>query len=82
MWPSYGASMQAILVKLSSTLILDDKSALRCAIWLCIYCRNVSDVQRPCFIIVVSLSPLSFKAIAPPARNECTPTRFGVMPEV
>ena len=46
------------------------------------YCRKVSDVQRPCFIIVVSLSPESFSAIAPPARNECTPTRSGLMPDL
>ena len=31
------------------------------------------DVQRPCFLIVASATSCNFRAIAPPARRECTP---------
>ena len=52
----------------------------KCAIWLWIYCKKVRDIERPIFIIVVSLYPWSFRAMAPPARNECAPTRSGSIP--
>ena len=73
--------MHAMFEKFKTTLIFDDRSALRCAIWLWMYCRKVKDVHRPCFIIVVSLSPDNLSAMAPPVRNECTPTKSGLMPE-
>ena len=73
--------MHAMLEKFRTTLIFDERSALKCAIWLCMYCRNVRDVQRPCFIMVVSLSPVSLSAIAPPARREWTPTKTGLIPD-
>ena len=38
----------------SGMLIFAEISFERWAIWLWMYCRNVSDVQRPIFIIVVS----------------------------
>ena len=49
----------------------------KCAIWLWMYCKKVRDIQRPIFIIVVSLFTWSFRDMAPPERNECTSTRSG-----
>ena len=46
----------------------------RCTIWLWMYCKNVSDVHLPIFMMVVSSYPCNFRAIAPPARNEWVPT--------
>ena len=37
------------------------------------YCRKVSDFHLPNFMMVVSLEPVSFIAMAPPARNEWSP---------
>ena len=45
------------------------------------YCRKVSDVHLPIFIMVVSGAPFSFSAMAPPALKECTPTKSGVIPD-
>lgn len=73
-------SIAAMFVNGSVWLILLDMSLLRCAIWLWMYSRNVSDLHRPCFMIVVSLWPVSLRAMAPPARRECTPTRSGAIP--
>jgi len=73
-------SMLAMFMKVSFVLIFVERSLERCAIWLCMYWRNVMDVQRPCFWMVVSETPCSFRAMAPPARSECTPTRSGSMP--
>ena len=61
-------------------LIFFARSWLRWAIWLCIYSRKVSDDHRPIFLIVVSASPMSLRAIAPPARKEWTPMRSGSIP--
>ena len=72
--------MAAMLVKLIFVFIFVDRSTLRWAIWLCMYWRKVSDVHLPIFIIVVSLTLLSFRAMAPPALRECTPTRSGSIP--
>lgn len=72
--------MLATLMNVRFVLIFVDRSLERCAIWLWMYCKNVIDVQRPCFLIVVSETPWSFSAIAPPARREWTPTRSGSMP--
>ena len=44
------------------------------------YCRNVMEVHRPCFFIIVSATPCSLRAMAPPARRECTPMRSGSIP--
>ena len=44
--------------------------APKCAIWLWMYVRNVRLVHRPCFMIVIRSHPLSFIAMAPPARSE------------
>ena len=49
------------------------------AIWLCIYCKKVRDVQHTIFIMVVSSQPFRFSAIAPPAQRECAPTKSGLM---
>ena len=62
--------MAAMFWNFRFLLIFVDRSLLRCAIWLCIYWRNVREVQRPIFIIVVSDAPLSLRAIAPPALKE------------
>eukprot|EP00957_Ditylum_brightwellii_P046999 3568647-Ditylum_brightwellii.AAC.1 len=40
---------------------------------------NVRLNKRPNFIIVVSLAPVNFNAIVPPARSKCTPMRSGTM---
>ena len=74
------ASIAAMLMNCSGLLIVVEISELRWAIWLCMYCRNVSDDQRPIFCIVVSERPCNFMAMAPPARSECTPTKSGSMP--
>ena len=73
-------SMDAMLRNSRGSLILLDMSLLRWAIWLCIYCRKVSERHLPCFMMVVSLNPCSFRAIAPPALSECDPTSSGVIP--
>lgn len=72
--------MFAMFWNMSCVLIFVDRDFDKCAIWLWMYWRNVMDVQRNCFWIMVSETPCSFCAIAPPARRECTPTRSGSMP--
>ena len=72
--------MAAMLMNVRLVLILSDSPALRCAIWLWIYCKKVRPDHRPIFIIVVSSAPVSLSAMAPPARRECGPTRSASMP--
>ena len=49
-------------------------------IWLLIYTINFKLDHRPILKMVVSLSPLSFKDMAPTARREWTPTRYELIP--
>ena len=72
--------MLAMLQKSSFVLIFVDRSFVRWEIWLCMYCKNVIDVHLPCFWMIVSETPLSLSAIAPPARREWTPTRSASIP--
>ena len=55
-------------------------NVLKWEFWLWMYWRKVRDLHLPCFMIVVSDAPFIFIAIAPPARSECTPTKFGAIP--
>ena len=73
-------SIDAMFWNGNFVLIFFDKSLLRCAIWLCMYCRNVRDLQHPCFTVVVSDPPFNFIAIAPPTLCECTPASFDKIP--
>ena len=75
-------SIAAIFWKGSFLFIFCEMSLLRCAIWLCIYCKKVRDVHLPIFIIVVSDSPCNFRDMAPPALSEWTPTRSGFIPDL
>ena len=50
------------------------------AIWVCMYWNQVAEDHRPIFWIVVSVSPWSLRAMAPPAWRECVPIRSGSMP--
>jgi hypothetical protein len=59
-------------------LEMPDKKAAICS-WMCI--RKVSEDQRPCLRMVSRSSPLSFIAMAPPARREWLLTRSGVKPQ-
>jgi hypothetical protein len=59
-------------------LEMPDEKAAICS-W--IYMRKVSDDQRPCLRIVSRSSPLSFMAMAPPARSEWLLTRSAVKPQ-
>ena len=61
-------------------LIFSDSPELRCAIWLCMYWRKVRPDHLPIFIIVVSSEPVSLRAMAPPARSECAPTKSASIP--
>ena len=63
-------SMHAMLRKGSSSDMSFEMSFPRCAIWVCMYIRKVRDDHRPIFMIVVSLCPCIFRAMAPPARRE------------
>ena len=73
-------SIFAMFVNGRGVLIFVEISFPRCAICAWMYMRKVRDVQRPCFMIVVSSRPCIFMAIAPPARREWTPTRSASMP--
>ena len=44
------------------------------------YCRKVTERQHPCFWMIMSETPWSLRAMAPPARRECDPMRLGSMP--
>ena len=72
--------MAAMFWNVRFMLIFEDRSFMRCAIWLCMYWMNVIDIHLPCFLIMVSETPWSLSAIAPPARKECTPMRSGSSP--
>ena len=76
----YACSIAAILMKSIGVLIFDASPVLRWAIWLCMYWRKVRPDHLPIFMIVVSSAPVSFKAMAPPARREWAPTRSASMP--
>ncbi len=64
------ASMAAMFVNGRGVLMDLETPFDKGAICVCIYIMNVLDVQRPNFLMVVSLFPWSLKAIAPPARSE------------
>ena len=63
-------SIAATLIKGSLMLIFAEMSLVKCAIWLWVYCKKFSKVQRSIFIIVVSSMPCSFNAIAPLALGK------------
>ena len=49
-------------------------------IWMWIYICRVLDVQSPNVLIVESLYPMIFSAIAPPDRSECAPIMLVSIP--
>ena len=51
-----------------------------CPIWLWIYTRNVKLDHRPILIMVVSLSPWSFRDMDTPARRKRMLARYGLIP--
>ena len=63
-------------------LILVETPAENAEICSCRYIRKVSDDQRPNFLMVSRSTPLSFMAIAPPARREWLLTNLGSKPDV
>ena len=75
-----GGCIAAIFRKGTGVAIFFERFLDRCPIWLCMYWRNVRPDQWLRFIMVVSDSPWSLSAIAPPARSECTPTMLGSIP--
>ncbi len=72
--------MLPMLTKGTRVFIFVDNPVEMCAIWLWIYIRNVNPDHRPCFMMMVSATPWSLRAIAPPARREWAATRSGSIP--
>ena len=67
------------LKKDRSVDILDVQPSLYSAIWSWMYIKKVSEDHRPIFLMSSRSAPANLRAIAPPARRECDPTRDGVM---
>ena len=65
--PSIG--WKAMLWKSTSFDIFCEIPFENAAICSCMYMRNVSDDQRPIFLMVLSLIPFKCIAMAPPARK-------------
>ena len=67
-----GFSLFAMLVKVNHVLIFVDTFFARWATWLWIWSSHVLDDHLPYFLMVASVSPVSFITMAPPPRREWT----------
>ena len=63
------------------TAIRSAKPAVRVEICVCIYVSQVVEDHLPIFIMVLSSTPASFRAMAPPARSECALILSTVYPQ-
>ena len=72
--------MTEIFMNGMGLLIVWDRKFDICPIWLWIYTKKVRLEHRPNFIMVVLLSPCSFRDMPHPDRIEWTLTRSGLIP--